>query len=70
MLAYSVIYICYEVYDIFMRDNHKFDEYKYYTRNSPTVGISENEKDKVDVPLELRADIPKFCELKNEYLKE
>ena len=70
LLAFSVIYICYEVYDIFMRDNHKFDEYTYYTRNSPSVGISENEKDKVDIPLELRADIPKFCKLKDKYLKE
>ena len=68
MLAFSVIYICYEVYDIFMRDNHKFDEYTYYTRNSPSIGI--NKKDKVDVPLELRADIPKFCKLKDKYLKE
>lgn len=68
LLAFSVIYICYEVYDIFMRDNHKFDEYTYYTRNSPSVGISENKKDKVDVPLELRADIPKFCKLKDKYL--
>ena len=65
LLAFSVIYITYEVYDIFMRDNHNFDEYKYYTR--PNVGLSVKEND-VDIPLELRSDIPGFCKLKDKYL--
>ena len=66
LLAFSVIYISYEVYDIFMRDNHDFDEYKYYT-NLPSVGLN-GEKDKVELPLELRPDIPGFCKLKDKYL--
>ena len=66
LLAFSIIYISYEVYDIFMRDNHNFDEYKYYTR--PNVGLSDANKNNVDIPLELRADIPGFCKLKDEYL--
>lgn len=68
LLAFSVIYICYEVYDIFMRDNHNFDEYKYYTR--PSIGLSnkETQDGKADIPLELRSDIPGFCKLKDKYL--
>lgn len=66
LLAFSIIYISYEVYDIFMRDNHNFDEYKYYTR--PNVGLSSSNKNNIDIPLELRADIPGFCKLKDEYL--
>lgn len=66
LLAFSIIYISYEVYDIFMRDNHNFDEYKYYTR--PNVGLSDDNKNNVDIPLELRADIPGFCKLKDDYL--
>lgn len=69
LLAFSVIYISYEVYDIFMRDNHEFDEYKYYT-NLPSVGINDKKgiKYKVDIPLELKPDIPGFCKLKDKYL--
>ena len=66
LLAFSIIYICYEVYDIFMRDNHNFDEYKYYTR--PNVGLTSLNKNNINIPLELRADIPGFCKLKDEYL--
>ena len=68
MIAFSVIYLSYEIYDIFMRDNHNFDEYKYYTRESPSTGFSDEEKDKVDIPLELRAKIPGYCKLKDKYL--
>lgn len=68
LLAFSVIYISYEVYDIFMRDNSDFDQYKYYTRsNRPYVGLSEKEKG-INIPLELKADIPGFCKLKDEFL--
>ena len=68
LLAFSVIYISYEVYDIFMRDNHNFDEYKYYTRsNRPYIGLGKKEKG-VNIPLELKADIPGFCKLKDKFL--
>ena len=72
MIAITIIYLSYEIYDIFMRDNHNFDEYKYYTRESPSTGFSDEEKDKVDIPLELRAKIPGYCKLKDKdlYLSE
>jgi hypothetical protein len=58
VMAIIVIYGAYEIYDILMRDNYKFDEYHFWyvpPHSDRNTGSS------VNIPLELKSDLPSVC---------
>ena len=65
LLAILIIYLIYEMIDIFMRDNRDFDQYKYNTMPS----VSTLKKNNANIPIELKADIPDYCFLEDTQLE-
>lgn len=68
MMAVIFLYGIYSVYDMYMRDDIDFDVYKYHS-NRPSVGIRQNDKNTVDIPVDIKFDIPGYCKLKDRYLE-
>lgn len=65
LMVIATFYIMYEIFDIFMRDNFNFDEYKYF--HKPSLGISEDEK-RIGIDRgEIRNNRPGFCKFYNNY---
>lgn len=56
-LAILVIYICYVSIDMILRDEHNYDEYKYFGKASSIV------KNKYDYPLHQQKDVVKVNEM-------
>jgi hypothetical protein len=65
MMTIIFFYSVYSAYDMYMRDDIDFDSYRYI---KPSVGIRNNDKQNIDIPIELKYDIPGICDIKDEYL--